>query len=458
MSKTTYIKNAKIVTPNGLVSGSLLIENGIIKNIGEVEVPENAHIIDAFNQYLLPGGIDAHVHFDLQTKNGRTADDFKSGSLAALAGGTTTIIDFISPEKNQDLQDAFNLRVKDIQDIYTNYSFHQSITHWDKNTAKQMEEAVKYQSITSFKTYLTYSSTIGIDLGILEKVMNKSAELNTIVLVHAEDGDLNNRLSEDFKLSPRSPGYIHKKTHPVKSEVQAIKNVIELVKKTACKTYIVHVSTEEGIEAIIEAKNAGLPIYAETCPQYFCLHDQVYAKKGRNSIENIMSPPLRDRPQQQAILQYLALEKFDCISTDHCSFMWKDKYHPSKSYFDIPQGIGGVQYRILLSHRHLISTGMANWSDFAKLIAGNPAEIFGLKNKGKIEVGYDADLVLLEETLDRTKIDNLKNYSKSDINVFAKQGILSKINYVIKGGEIVVEKGELKENITQGKFIQRKTS
>jgi len=454
MSSKLLIKNAKIVSPNKVIAGHLLIEDGKIAQIGDIEFPKDCDIIDADNNYLLPGGIDAHVHFDLKTPNGRTADDFESGSKAALAGGTTSIIDFITPSRESKLQEAFEHRLEQAKDSYTDFSFHQSITSWDDSTAQQMEDAVEIQGITSFKTYLTYSSSIGIGFEILEKVMIQAAKLKAIVLVHAEMGDINDQLAEEYKDSKKSPGYIHKKTHPVESEVQAIQEVLKLTQKTGCKTYIVHVSTQGGMQAIIDAKKQGLPVYAETCPQYFSIHDNIYSKNNSASVECILSPPLRPINHMEYILQSIAKGDVDCLSTDHCSFSWKHKNQ--ENYFNIPHGIGGVQYRMQLSHQYLVGQGMISWLDFAKLTAENPAIIFGLSNKGKIEVGYDADLVLMKTFDKKTKISSFHDYSKSDINVFGNLGVWTKIQVVIKNGKLVFDKNRFNKDLTKGQFIHRK--
>ena len=454
MNSKLLIKNAKIVCPSEVISGSVFIENGQISKIGQIQEQTDWEIIDADGNYLLPGGIDAHVHFSLNTPNGNTADNFESGSKAALAGGTTSIIDFITPSRESKLQEAFEHRLEQAKDSYTDFSFHQSITSWDDSTAQQMEDAVKTQGITSFKTYLTYSSSIGIGFEILEKVMIQAAKLQAIVLVHAEMGDINDQLAEEYKDSKKSAGYIHKKTHPVESEVQAIQEVLKLTEKTGCRTYIVHVSTQGGMQAIIDAKKQGLPVYAETCPQYFSLHDHIYSKNNRASVESILSPPLRPINHMEYILQSIAKGDVDCLSTDHCSFSWKDKNQ--ENYFNIPHGIGGVQFRLQLSHQYLVGQGMINWLNFAKLTAENPARIFGLSNKGKIEVGYDADLVLMKTFDKKTKISSFHDYSKSDINVFGNLGVWTKIQAVIKNGKLVFDKGQFNKDLTKGQFIQKK--
>jgi len=432
-----------------------LIQNGIIKKIGEIDIDESLPIIDAQNQYLLPGAIDPHVHFHLKTRFGRNADTFESGSRAALAGGTTTIIDFITPEPGEDLTQALLNRKGEIKNIYTDYHFHQSITEWNQDTASQMQHCVENLGIHSFKTYLTYRSTIGIDDKLLEKVMQKAATLDALVLVHAEDGEEIDSLIKKFKYSPKSPANIHMKTHPVSSEVNAIKKVVALCEKTRCKTYIVHVSTAEGMQCIYEAKKNGTPIFAETCTQYYLMHDTIYKRKDEFSILNILSPPLRPITERNSILQGLMKDDYiDCLSTDHCPFTKGMKLIPDHQYKDIPHGIGGVQFRNLLFHQHFIFKSLLPWQKMAELTAENAAKIFNLPNKGKIEEGFDADLVLYKELPKSIKIKQLRDYSLSDINVYKNQNIQAEIQWVIKAGKVVYQDGEFKSDLEQGNFLK----
>jgi len=454
MSKL-FIRNANIIGSSQITKGHVLVEDGKIMDIGDLQPPQDCTTIDAENGFLMPGGIDAHVHFDLNTPNGKTADNFESGSKAALAGGTTTIIDFITPNKKQSLQEAFNRRVRQAKKIHTDYSLHQSITYWDDSMEQQMEDAVKYQGITSFKTYLTYSSSIGISVEILEKVMRKAAELDAIVLVHAELAEINDRLAKEYQNSELLEAFIHKETHPAESEEKAIEKVLELVKLTSCKTYIVHVSTAKGIQAISEAKKQGLPVFAETCPQYFMFHDKIYQNKKQSKNEFIFSPPLRFIDDKRHITQSIIKEEFDCISTDHCSFKLKQKYNSEHDYFKIPHGVGGVQYRLLNMHNEFVYTGMINWMTFARLTAENPAKIFGLKNKGQILPGYDADLLIYQEQEKYYLTKDLKDDSKSDINIYAEKRQHALLTHVIKNGEVVFDKKQKMIINPKGSFLKR---
>lgn len=454
MSSSILIKNAKIVSSDSVILGDLLVKEGQILKIGKLINDEADLIIDAKQQYLLPGGIDPHVHFRLNTKYGYNAETFESGSLAALAGGTTTIIDFITPSSQESLEEALKNRKSDIGEIYTDYHLHQSITHWDDEVSKQMERCVEEQGIKSFKTYLAYRDSIGIDWETLEQVMRKASELGAMVLVHAEEGEHIENLTAEYKNQNISLASIHMKTHPVSTEVDAIKRVIEICDKTHCKTYIVHVSTGEGIQLLWEAKQRGLPIYIETCTQYYLMHDKIYKAKNEMSLLNILSPPLRPIKDRNTISEAIINGQVDCLSTDHCPFMKGSKLQYDLKYEDIPHGIGGVQFRNSIFHYQYIFKSLVNWQRMAELTAENPARIFGLPKKGKLEEGYDADMVLYQELPKAMRIKELTDYSKSDINVFENQKIQTKAQIVIKSGQVVYQNGEFAVNLDQGKFIE----
>lgn len=456
MRSDILIKNAKIVSSTQIFLGDILINDGVIQKVGQLDNVETEVTIDAHQQYVLPGGIDPHVHFQLKTKNGISTDSFESGSRAALAGGTTTVIDFITPEGKQSLKDAFDKRINEVESIYTDYHFHQSITHWDESTEEQMQECIEKYGIRSFKTYLAYRDTIGIDYEILEKVMLKAAELNAIVLVHSEEGDEIDRLNKKYSTSKKSPAIIHMKTHPVETEVEAIRKVLGLCEKTKCKTYIVHVSTSEGIQLIQKAKENGVPVYAETCPQYFLMHDKVYKAKDELSLLSILSPPLRPIEDRNLIYHGISKGYFDCIATDHCAFTKGLKLIPDQKYKDIPHGIGGVQFRNSIFHYQYVYKGILSWKNMAYLTSERAASIFGLPKKGKLEEGFDADLVLYKELPKAIKIGALDDYSRSDINVFRNQNIQVSPYVVIKSGKIVYKNGEFNKQLEQGRFINVK--
>ena len=452
-TSSLYIKNAKIVTSNGSIHGDLLMEEGKIKQIGTIKDNTASRTIDAKNQFVLPGGIDAHVHFKLKTKGIYTADDFESGSKAALAGGTTTIIDFVTPSNNQSLHQALESRKVEAAASYTDYAFHQSITHWNQNTEREMKEAVQQYGITSFKVYLAYQDTIGIDFSILEKVMEAASKLDALVMIHAEVGELIKELED--KVFDKQALLKHQLTHPAKVEYMAIVKALELVEKTSCKTYFVHVSTQKGIELINNAKKKGLPVFAETCPQYFLFHDQSFRFDKDMEVYSIMSPPIRSINNKRAIFNAVSHRQFDCIHTDHCAFMKSQKMAQVNSYEDMPNGIGGVQQRLSLVLNEFVSSGILSWQDFALLTADRAAKIFGLPNKGSIKVGNDADLVIYKENPKMVPLREYHDFSKSDIHIYANKKVRFIPDIVIKSGIVVFEDGIFKDPLPSGKYLQK---
>ncbi len=318
-----------------------------------------------------------------------------------------------------------------------------------------MEEAAVKDGISSFKTYLAYTNSIGINMEILEKVMLQAAKLNALVMIHAENGNLINQLQRKYGQETQNIGIIHTLIHTVESEVATIKEILKLSAKTNCKTYIVHVSTTDGIKAIKQAQQKGVAIFAETCPQYYLFNDKVYSDSQKKAIDFILSPPIRSEENQNGILKAIINGNIDTISTDHCAFSRETKHKINTTYNAIPHGISGVQYRLMTFYTTFVKTKLLDWCDMVKLTAENPAKIFGLSKKGRIALGYDADLVLWD-VLDQAKsLKTIQNQSRSNIFSYENEKTFILPSLIIKSGEIVVEKGRLKDKLPQGQWISR---
>ncbi|MGD0711018.1 MAG: amidohydrolase family protein, partial [Bacteroidales bacterium] len=295
------IHQGTVVTSEKTFDSDILLSNGKIAAIGQdLTHPDDAMIIEAKGKYVFPGGIDAHVHLDLPTPAGNSSDDFESGSIAALYGGTTSFIDFVTPAKNESLIAALNKRLKVAERAKADFSFHMSITSWNKDIAREMEVCVKQYGITSFKCYMAYKGAIGIEEDELFEVMKKAVELNALVTVHCELGDEIIRLQKAFITEGKTTPLFHALSRPSYVESESVKHVVALAQKANCPVYIVHTSTKESLEIIKDAQSNGQKVYSETCPQYLLLDDTVYDLPLPESLNYVISPPIRKKDDQQA--------------------------------------------------------------------------------------------------------------------------------------------------------------
>jgi dihydropyrimidinase len=447
------IKNGTLINPDSSLKADLLIENGIISKI-ETSIPnEDYQVIDAQNANILPGGIDPHVHLNLPTPNGLSADNFESGSRAALAGGTTSFIDFITPEKGQSLVEAYRIRKAEVQNCGCDYAFHMSIIEWRDTMDAEMEICLRDFGITSFKTYLAYQKSIGISFEELEKVMEAAKSLDVMITIHAEMGDIIDRLREDALKNGQTALPYHPKTRPDYTEYQAVEEVVKLVRKTQCKTYIVHVSTAESLNKIEAAQKEGLPIFAETCPQYFSFTEDVYLQEKNKALGFMMSPPIRSEKNRNGIEKGILDGVVSTLGTDHCPFTLEQKLK-ARNFVETPNGAGGIQHRLSVFYSHFVKTKKLPINKMVELCSSHPAQFFRLSGKGKIEIGYDADLVLWKETDEKMKDQKL--YSCGDIDNYADLNNFGKADIVIKAGKIVFQNGEVKTNLASGKYLFRK--
>jgi dihydropyrimidinase len=451
------IHQGTVVTAEKTLVADILLSNGKIAAVGQdLTCPENATIIEAKGKYVFPGGIDAHVHLDLPTPAGNSSDDFESGSIAALYGGTTSFIDFVTPSKNESLIAALNKRLKVAENSKADFSFHMSITSWNKDIAREMEVCVKQYGITSFKCYMAYKGVIGIEEEELFEVMKKVVELNALVTVHCELGDEIIRLQKAFITEGKTTPLYHALSRPSYVESESVKHVVALAQKANCPVYIVHTSTKESLEIIKEAQSKGQKVYSETCPQYLLLDDTVYDIPLPESLNYVISPPIRKKDDQQALWNGLKEGTIKVVATDHCPFNLKGQKDVGINNFKrIPNGAGGIEHRLALLYTYGVLHNKISLNQFVALTSTNPAKIFGLyPAKGEIAVGSDADIVIWD--LDVMNIISAQSqHQHCDRNIF--EGFYTKGNakYVIKTGELIIDKEDSCFEKAKGTFLKR---
>jgi dihydropyrimidinase len=436
------IKNGTIVNADCSFKADLAVQAGkIVSASAMIEVAKGASkVIDASGCYVFPGGIDPHVHLQLPTPAGPSSDDFLSGSRAALMGGTTTLIDFVTPVPDELLPAALALRQAEAQAAVTNLFLHVSPTTWRPTMPDEMVECVEKSHTRSFKCYLAYLDTIGLLPEALEKVMKEAARLNATVLVHCEEGKEVARLREKYAQSDLPVATAHYRSRPPELEAQAVDTAIGLVRKTGCKLYIVHVSAAESLELIAKAQAAGQKVYAETCPQYLLLDEQKYHQPFGQAAPYTISPPLRKAKHQQALWKALADGTIQTIGSDHCPFMLQQKMEGKDDLRKIPNGAGGVEHRLALLYTFGVLTGKISINRFVELTSTNAARIFGLyPAKGIIAPGANADIIVWNPEKNSI-ISSRTHHQHCDSNIYEGMQTKGVADYVVLGGRVVVGK------------------
>jgi dihydropyrimidinase len=453
----SLIKNGRIINADISRHADLRIKDGIIAEIGKNLIPtdSNTTIIDATNRYVLPGGIDPHVHLHLPTPAGFSSDDFITGSTAALMGGTTTLIDFVTPSKNQSLTQALKNRLEEASGCLTDFSFHVSPVDWHKGIEKEMAMCKSTYGISSFKVYMAYKKVIGLEDDILMKVMKEVAHLGGIVTVHAEMGDeielLRSKFAESGKTSPR----YHALSRPANLETAAIDKAIRLATTANCPLYIVHLSAGSSLKTVIEARKSGANVMVETCPQYLLLDDSKYEGPFEDAATYVLSPPLRTTSDQSVLWQGLADGSIQTVGTDHCPFSIQQKSRGRKDFRLIPNGAGGIEHRMTLLYSEGVRKNRISMQQFVGLTSTNAAKIFSLyPAKGTLAIGSDADIVVWNPETKQI-ISTATHHQNCDSNIYEGFSVSGKPETVIKSGEIVVEKGSLTKSTKTGNFLMR---
>lgn len=443
------IKNARLVHNDSVDQYDVLIDGGKIAGIEEfIESDQDYYNIDAAGKLLLPGAIDPHVHMHLPVSGTYSGDDFYTGSIAALFGGTTTLLDFVTPIKGQSLIEALNQRKLEAESSFADYSFHVSPIDWHQNIETEIAECISL-GVKSFKVYLAYLDTIGLEEETFVKVLKTVGKLGGLVTIHCETGkEIEDKRNDFFNKGCTQPAF-HPLSRPAESEANAVKKAIALAEKYDCPIYIVHVSTKESLVHIEKAKLEGQKVFAETCPQYLLLNDSVYQGTLEQSAKYIMSPPIRKNEDNDALWEALNSGLIDTVGTDHCPFSLEQKKYGIDDFRKIPNGAGGVEHRMELLYTYGVLADKISLNKWVELCCTKPAELFGLKSKGKIAVGMDADIVIWN-TENESIISMNTHHQNCDLNIYEGFNIKGNAETVIRNGEIVVDKGKLKSELSRG--------
>lgn len=441
------LKNGRVVNPFNTEYRDVLIEDGIIIKVGEnLSGDKN---IDVSHAYVMPGFIDPHTHFDLDLGTTVTADNFDTGSRAALLGGTTTVIDFATQDRDGTLVKAFEEWQKKAEGSSCNYGFHMAIARWDEQTRGEMT-VMTGLGVTSYKVYMVYDS-LRLDDGAIYSALCAAKEQGAMLSAHCENYFLLNKLIEEQKSKGILGPVGHPLSRPALVEAEAVSRFLRIAQLAAAPAYVVHLSTRDGLYEGSRARERGQTVYLETCPQYLLLNEDCYIKP--DGAKYVMSPPLRKTEDSIALWQGIKGGQIDTIGTDHCSFTLEQKALGKDDFTKIPNGAAGVFHRGLLMYTHGVAQNRMTINQMVRLLSYNPAKLFGMENHGEIIEGKAADIVVLDPG-GRSRITDGNHPYNTDNCIFAGLALEGRIKHVILNGVHAVDDGKLVEPGC-GKYIKR---
>ena len=455
----TVISGGRVVTACGVFPADVRVEGERITDVGLGIAREGDKIVPVAGKYILPGGIDVHTHFDLPIdSNTRTADSFATGTRAAIAGGTTTIIDYATQFKGETLEQGLDNwhRLAD-GSCSCDYGFHMAITDWSDRAAADIPKMVK-AGVTSFKMYMAYKGVLQVDDGVIYNALKVLKENGGLLCVHCENGDIIAARAAELINSGKTAVRYHPLSRPEELETEAVNRLLVTAEMAEAPIYVVHTSAAASMKKITEAKGRGLRAYAETCPQYVYLDDSLYSKDCANPFEAakyVCSPPLRSSSNFKGLWASMAADIADVVATDHCSFNLKGHKDRGRDNFTkIPNGMPGVETRMLLMYKG-VADGYITLPQMVKLVSANPAKIFGMyPKKGCIAAGADADLVVLDPNC-ITEISASTQHQNVDYSPFEGFKIPCSIESVYLRGELLYSKGAFVTDERRGKFVAR---
>ncbi len=459
MSFDTIIKNGAVVTATDTYNADIAISGGKIAAIGKDLAIENASkTIDASGKLVMPGGIDVHTHLDMPFGGTTSADDFETGTRAAAFGGTTTLIDFAIQYKGQQLRQAFDTWMgKAASKAVCDYAFHCIVTDVSSGQLSEMNDLV-HEGVTSFKLFMAYPGVFMLDDGSIFKALQTTSQNGGLVCMHAENGSAIDVIVQQALAEGKKAPKYHALTRPTTAEAEATARAIALAEMAGAPIYIVHLSCNDALEKVREARDRGLPVYAETCPQYLYLSIENFDAPGFEGAKYVFTPTLREKWHQEKLWNGLKRDHLQVVSTDHCPFCFKEQKELGKDDFTkIPNGGPGVEHRMSLIYSGGVAGGRFSVNRFVELVSTTPAKLFGLyPRKGTIAVGSDADLVIFNPTRKHT-ISAKTHHMRVDYSMFEGIQVTGMPDVVLSRGKIVVDGDKFLGRAGQGEFLRRQT-
>ncbi len=454
MSKI-LIRGGTVVNADRAFRADVLCVDGRIAEIGDALDATGATVVEAGGQYVMPGGIDPHTHMQLPFMGTVAVDDFFSGTAAGLAGGTTTIIDFVIPSPQQPLMEAWRDWRGWAEKSAGDYSFHVAVTWWDESVRRDMGTLVG-EGVNSFKHFMAYKNAIMCDDETLVNSFRRSLELGAMPTVHAENGELVFLLQQQM----RDAGVLGPEGHPLSRppavEAEAAQRAIAIADVLDVPIYVVHVSCAEAAEAIARARMRGQRVYGEVLAGHLVVEDSVYRDPDfTRAAAHVMSPPFRSAENRGALWRALQAGQLHTTATDHCVFCAEQKAMGKLDFSRIPNGCGGVEERLAVIWDEGVNTGRLTPCEFVAVTSTNAAKLFNIHpRKGSVSVGADADLVVWDPEATKT-LSVRTQHSRGDFNIFEGRTVRGVPSHTVSGGKLVYVNGELRAEQGAGRHVER---
>ena len=455
---STLIRNGHIFTAVDNYTADILVDDGKIKAIGTDLAADPERTVDASGKYVIPGGIDPHTHLDFPFAGTVSSDDFRTGTIAAAFGGTTSIVDFAVQSRGHALSEALDeWQQKAEGKAAIDYGFHLIILDLPDSRIPELDDMVR-AGVTSFKMFMAYPGAVMVDDGTIFKAMVRSADNGSMVCLHAEHGEVIDVLVREALAEGHTEPRFHALTRPPTTEAEATHRAVRMAQIAGAPVYFVHLSCSEALQEVQSARATRDYVYAETCPQYLTLDNSMYDQEGFEGAKYVLTPPLRDQWHQDELWKGLRRNDLQVVSTDHCAFRFSDQKTLGRYDFSkIPNGGPGIENRLSLLYTNGVVPGILTMNRMVQIFSTTPAQLFGLfPRKGTIAVGSDADIVIFDPD-EESVISAGSHHMNIDYNLYEGMRVKGVPEVVLSNGNVVVDHGQYTGTPGDGRFLKRGT-
>ena len=452
----TLIRGGTVVTARETKPADVLVEGDRIKEVRSGIAAPGAAVIDATGMYVMPGGIDAHTHLDMPFGGTTSADDFETGTRAAAFGGTTSIVDFAIQGRGTKMRDALDTWWKKAEGrACIDYGLHMIVTDLGASGLEDMDEMVD-EGVASFKLFMAYPNVLMVDDATIFKALSRTAKNGALICMHAENGSVIDVIVAKALAEGKTAPVYHALTRPTRAEAEAVHRAIAMAEIAGAPVYIVHLSSEDALNQVREARDRGVPAFAETCPQYLLLSIEELERPGFEGAKYVFTPPLRTKDNPPKLWDGLKDDHLQVVSTDHCPFCFEDQKILGKDDFTkIPNGGPGIENRLQLIYHHGVNAGKISLNRFVEITSTTPARIFGMyPKKGEIAPGSDADIVIWDPKA-RHLISAKTHHMRVDYSMFEGFEVTGNARTVMSRGEVIVDNGKFHAKAGRGSYLKR---